>query len=272
MMHSWVVACHEAGHAVACTLLGLDIRYVTIEPDRKALGHVHPLSELKTATAEERRAWTQVYLAGWVGEELLTGLVHEATPSPPVLTLVDGGLSESSRGSSAPYEGPSVEESDSGMVAKLAFMDTTELAQAPDKLLHGRSLIHAARQSVKKLLSDNMSSLEAVASALYARKRLTGDEVCQLVNVDLREKKVCRMTRDLYRGFPGVAEGRYGRGEAVTGATPHSGAHNVPTRLSPLKEVCRREMVRALHSPHVGHLFEELAPRGRGTPIGRVGL
>lgn len=132
---------HEAGHAVASTVLGVPVAEVVLNGDGSGVCHVDP------ATAAPRRAQLVVLLAG----ACAVGL---AFPDHRDFAVAGGG-------------------SDFAQAERLVAEGWAE----GDK----RAVMVAGFDAAERLLADHWGAVEAVAEALAERGRLTGGEVARLV-------------------------------------------------------------------------------------------
>jgi ATP-dependent Zn protease len=163
-------AYHEAGHAVACLVLGLPFKYVTIKPatDKRGSecgGHVcYDFGRLTKAAT----------LKMWTRERKLAHATQ----------LLCGGLAEdyAQRRWRHQIDNTECAESDLMLAGRLIHLihrpDKATKAQQRDA---GRADINLAFDRAEALVKDNFQKIRKIALALQERVTLTFDEIVTLI-------------------------------------------------------------------------------------------
>ncbi len=158
------VAVHESGHALACSLLGLDWVQVTINGGGNTLGYLQHNSEKHDcSTAEQMRKYIQVSLAGRAAEELLSipsaGCSHDFESARELAAqLVDARL-----------------DCDDSFTGKVRTSHRRELAI--------ERVLNECMTGVRNMLSDNRLVLGQVVEALLERRVLLQAEVVTMLGL-----------------------------------------------------------------------------------------
>lgn len=158
------VAVHESGHALACSLLGLDWVQVTINGGGNALGYLqHSTENRECGTAAQLRHYIQVSLAGRAAEELLstpgTGCSSDFKHARELAArLVDERL-----------------DCDNAFTGKVRTAHQREVAI--------ERVLNECMTAVRSLLSDNKQALSQVVDALISRRVLLQAEVHAMIGL-----------------------------------------------------------------------------------------
>ncbi|MBL8846695.1 MAG: ATP-dependent zinc metalloprotease FtsH [Hyphomicrobium zavarzinii] len=207
-------AYHEAGHAI----VGLSVPYdplhkVTIIPRGRALGVTMNLPEGDRYS--RTRQWCEARLAvlfgGREAEILLGGsdnVTNGATGDIQMATqlaramVMEWGMSD--RLGRVRYNGNEQE-----VFLGHSVTQTKNISDETAKLIDEeiRNLIHAGEEKAKKILTDNIDKLHAVAKALLDFETISGEEVSAIMRGD----KIIRRDDDSSKGSAGPAVPTAGR-------------------------------------------------------------
>lgn len=151
-------AYHEAGHAVACLVLGVPFKSVTIKPGANHDGHIRydfgrlTNAVLKTWTREQKFAHATQFLCGALAEDYDQRYRHRK---------ID------------PCEGA---EDDLMRAARIIQWNSP-----PDQRDAMRADFNVAFDRAEALVKDNFQKIRKVALALQERVTLTFDEIVTLI-------------------------------------------------------------------------------------------
>jgi ATP-dependent Zn protease len=164
-----VVAYHEAGHAIACSVLKEKFTKISIKSFGEFSGHVDgstetadplELDDMEKYNPEKRRKLTQVFLAGGVAEIMLYEMKLKGWGWELTQELADS-IDQSANGHS---------QDDIAHVLKLI------------KLTGGNITGYIAH--TRTLLEEHRPSLDALAGALQERGELSGDEAMGIIRAN----------------------------------------------------------------------------------------
>jgi ATP-dependent Zn protease len=153
-----VVAYHEAGHAVACVLLGRNLTKVVLGAGRRRGSF--EVEEWPPTTREAIEAEIVSLYSGPAAQRIFTGR--------PVRIAVTATLTVTTRGSQRTV---AVHENDGSQIFRLAVRATGFELQAIEELC--QQLDAQARE----LVAVAWPAVELVAHVLLARRQLSGDDV-----------------------------------------------------------------------------------------------
>ena len=166
------VALHEAGHALACSLLGRPWVQVTINSGGDALGYLeHNMEKHRSRTADDLRRDIMISLAGRAAEEALD--------LPSVGSTSDF---KHARDVAARLV-------DERMDAKTAFSGKAFTSHMRDAAIE--RVINECMSEVRQLMNNNRTALESLVGALLERRVLLQSEaetliapVCPLISMN----------------------------------------------------------------------------------------
>jgi len=167
-----VTAFHEAGHALATTLLQPDhfISKVTIIPSVRGAGGFNLSIPKDTLYQTQRqiKANIQMLLAGRIAEELIFG-VEEVTT---------GASNDIQKASALVMD----YINKFGMDSDMGLFSMEALQEGPDNLLVSkcREQMNSLYQDTKKLFEANLELLEKIATELLEKESLNGDDILRI--------------------------------------------------------------------------------------------
>jgi hypothetical protein len=170
------VATHEAGHAVAAVVLGIELVGVDLQRRRRPDG---------TTSLGFTNAPVPTRAVAGKGEAALP-YVAQCLAGPLAEMAVNPGLLESSGGDAGDRNG-------ARMIAAVAVCEAVECgagrAEITPEELHRQGaridgLMSAALAAACDLVNDNAPAIGLVAEALMERGRLSGAEVAAIVNAE----------------------------------------------------------------------------------------
>jgi cell division protease FtsH len=182
------VATHEAGHAVAAHLLGLDRRLevLSIIKRRTSLGLLaHSEKEERwTKSRTELEAMVAIALGGMAAEELFlgetgTGPGSDLSAATEIAAFMVGalGMAGSLVSFEAVAEGP---VSSKNLVGKVLG--------DPDSKRRVEALLDGQKERVKGVLAANADLVDALRDALIERDELVGDEITEVIEAALTRR------------------------------------------------------------------------------------
>ena len=162
---------HEAGHAVAAAVLGIETETVSVEPLEDAVGY-----HMLTGTEIDRLEAAREVSSGMLPKEgVAVPSFHDAQAVLRAhLTMVLAGEVAQRRAVPTSYRHHHVELGDHRQAVELILC----LASGPDELM---TLGPAVGEGAARLLDEHWQAVEAVAEALRDKRTLTGVQVRQIV-------------------------------------------------------------------------------------------
>jgi ATP-dependent Zn protease len=151
-------AYHEAGHAIIYVMNGLELEYVTIEPDSDSLGHVQV----------RRPEWLHV---GPTTESQRQLLWLEAENT--ILGLYAGGIAEA-KYASRKIDWGHEEDAKKALELAISFIGDWEDVY--------NAFLDYCHKHARRLVELWWPEIQAVACSLAERKTLTGDQVHEAID------------------------------------------------------------------------------------------
>ena len=167
---------HEAGHAVAAAILGCPIKEVNIIPDGDTLGVCRFENEPEPYSAERIERDLIITYAAWAAQETYTGAL-----CPPGTTTSDRHDADQLLARWEVIVGVELPEYFRHWTANYDI--TAEERDALFMSEHMRRIEHEVVlfERADALVRENWPKIEAVAAALLKDRRLSGEQVLQII-------------------------------------------------------------------------------------------